>query len=146
MIAPAEDRVHGPDGRFKARNRLTPSRLKRICERLALVGSLDIAAPRAGVPVRTLRDHMKRDERVSFAIERALAKFLERFVRKLDVETDPVLAQSARYTLARRSVEWREDRSTVAEALDALAKLGKTVEFTRRPAMPPKGANVVGRN
>ena len=127
----AEGSKRAQDGRFQRRYHPTAAKVLRLCRRVEQVGSLYIAAPLVGVPRKTVETWMKEDPRIDMAVRRAQARCLARHARKLSTETDPVLAQSSRFALARLCPDYRTEK---VEAADIIAALGRTVEFARRTA------------
>jgi len=131
-------------GNFRRRFQPTRARMRRLCELVYLTGSLTIAAPALGVPRSTVEEWMKSDPKIDARIRRAQALFLTRFARKLETESDPVLAMSARFILARMCPDFREPKTDVDKLV---AALGKTVAFRRTPKAPTTApATAAARN
>lgn len=133
----AEGSARAQDGRFRRRYHPTAAKVLRLCKRMEQVGSLYIAAPLVGVPRKTIETWMKEDPRIDLAVRRAQARCLAKHARRLSQETDAVLAQSARFALARLCPDYRTEK---VEAADIIAALGRTVEFARRTAPKPEAS------
>lgn len=112
----------------------TRGRAKRILSHYAKNGSMQISAGLVGVSEAWVWKWAKDDERFARRIDRALAVFLNGAATKLPGETNPVLAQSLRYILARRCKEYRQERGPVEKAVAEVIR--RTVVFRR--AKPPE--------
>jgi hypothetical protein len=112
--------------------------LRRIAAQLEETGTLYVAAPLCGVSRSWVQEWAAEDDRVQRAIDRATARFVRGSIRRLQFETDPVLAQSHRFIAARRCPDFREEKSQDAKALTKVARA--LVRFERAPR--PEAASI----
>ena len=136
MIAPNPQQ---PVNRGGAPRRIprTKRLLKRLTRHLREIGTLYVAAPLCGVSRSWVQEWAAEDEHVAKSIELATAQYVATSIRRLQLETDPVLAMSHRFIAARRCPDFREEKSADAKALTKVARA--LVRFERAPR--PEAAN-----
>lgn len=128
-------RNENPENVRRRRPRAKSGRLLlRLVRHLERVGSLHVAAPLCGVSRAWCQEWAQEDDRVAMAFERASARYTARSIRRLQHETDAVLAMSHRFIAARRCPDFREDKGKAEKEFEKAVR--RLVKF--HVAQPPK--------
>lgn len=113
--------------------------LLRLVRHLEQVGSLHVAAPLCGVSRAWCQEWAQEDERVAMAFERASARYTARSIRRLQWETDAVLAMSHRFVAARRCPDFREEKGKAEKEFEKAVRRLVRFGVAERPKAASRG-------